>query len=74
MPALTVIDPPDTPVRASYPKRRVLAGAAALIGLLLGVAAGLLFAVVKEPPPDASAAALRYHAMARALFRSVRRQ
>ena len=74
MPALTVIDPPDTPIRASYPKRRVIALAAAVIALALGILAAILVALISPPPPDASSAALRYHAMGRSILRSVRRQ
>jgi uncharacterized protein involved in exopolysaccharide biosynthesis len=74
MPALTVIDPPDTPIRASYPKRRLVAAAAAFVALLIGVIAGLLAALAREPAPDASAAALRYHSMGRHLLRRVRGQ
>lgn len=74
MPALTVIDPPDTPIRASYPKRRVVAVAAAVLALALGIVAAILAALIAPPPPDASAAALRYHALGRSLLRSVRRR
>lgn len=73
-PALTVIDPPDTPIRASYPKRRIVAAGAAVVALLLGMLVGLFAAVMKAAPPDASAAALRYHAVGRGMLRLVRRQ
>ena len=74
MPALTVIDPPDTPIRASYPKRRVVAAAATFAALFLGLVVALLASLVLRPPLGASAPALRYHAMARSALRTVRRR
>lgn len=71
MPALTVIDPPDTPVRASYPKRRIIALAAAFTAMIIGVAAALLVALVRPLSPDASVAAAQLHLRARARSRAM---
>lgn len=74
MPALTVIDPPDTPIRASYPKRRLVAIAAAVAAGVTGLLAAIIAALVAPPPPDASAAALHYYAMGRPVRQLFRRQ
>ncbi|NUQ19839.1 MAG: hypothetical protein HOQ09_02650 [Gemmatimonadaceae bacterium] len=73
LPALTVIEPPSVPIHASYPKRRLIAIAAAGFGLALGLAAALLVALLRPLPADSSAEAARFHDAARALISRTRR-
>lgn len=74
MPALTVIDPPDTPIRASYPKRRLITLVAAFAAVIIGLGTALLIALVRPLSPDASAAAARLHQRARVRSRAIIRR
>lgn len=73
LPALTVIEPPSVPIRASYPKRRLIAVAAAAFGLVLGLAAALLVALLRPLPADSSSDAAWFHDAARGLIGRTRR-
>jgi len=74
MPALTVIEPPSTPTRASFPKRRVIVAAAGIVALGLGVALALLLSFLRPVPANATEATRQFHARARGLLHLPERQ
>ena len=68
IPALTVVEPPDTPIRPSYPKRRVAAAMLLVIALGFGIAVVLLLFIVSAVPPVAAPAVQRLHRELRMLL------
>lgn len=69
LPAITVIDSPDVPIHASYPKRRVLAVIIACLACLFGGALAIVLSLTKPLPQDASEALLDWQAKIRTRLR-----
>jgi uncharacterized protein involved in exopolysaccharide biosynthesis len=66
-PALTVIEPPDLPARASFPRRRLLFALLAVLSLAIAAGTVLLRVALDQAPPDASPDFARLHQALRRL-------
>jgi uncharacterized protein involved in exopolysaccharide biosynthesis len=54
LPAITIIDAPSLPVRASYPKRRVAAAFVLLLALVVGISTAIALSLLRPLPAAAS--------------------
>jgi len=72
IPVITVIEPADVPVKASYPKRRVIAVLVAMLAGILGVGLALIRGLMRNQPADGDPDVATLRADARRLLTALK--